>query len=210
MNKHLSLLTAALLLTGASSAFAASSTDLTVTGLITPASCTPSLVDGGVVDYGKLSAKDLNPTASTPLDEKTIRLTVNCDASTPFAISTIDNRKETPIPSSNINFGLGEINGTEKLGYYNLRLVNPVADVPVTTLQSRDNGGTWESMAVGLVRQGNLMGFGNQTGGVWAPDHLQNLSLDVSVKAYIARADSLTLTDEVKLDGSATFQIKYL
>lgn len=50
MNKHLSLLTAALLPTGVSSAFAASSTDLTVTGLITPGACAPALSKGGVVE----------------------------------------------------------------------------------------------------------------------------------------------------------------
>jgi type 1 fimbria pilin len=42
MNKTLSALWTALLLTAASPAFAAS-TDLTVTGIITPGACTPSL-----------------------------------------------------------------------------------------------------------------------------------------------------------------------
>ncbi|QAY88159.1 DUF1120 domain-containing protein [Pseudomonas arsenicoxydans] len=210
MNTHLSLLTAAVLLTGASSAFAASSTDLTVTGTITPVACTPSLAKSGIVDYAKISVKDLNLTTATNLGAETIQLTLNCDESARFAIRTIDNRENTSAPSSDINYGLGLINGTEKLGYYNLRLQNPVADVPVTTLQSNDKGATWGLSGAGLVRQSQWMGFGNQTAGVWAPDALQNLSLDVWVNAFIARADSLTLTDEVKLDGSATLQIEYL
>ncbi|SEE91789.1 DUF1120 domain-containing protein [Pseudomonas migulae] len=210
MTKHLSLLTAALLLTGASSAFAASQTDLTVTGTITPVACTPSLANSGIVNYTKISVKDLNLTTATDLGPETIQLTLNCNESARFAIRTIDNQENASAPSSDITFGLGLINGTEKLGYYNLRLQNPVADVPVTRLESNDKGATWRVSGGGLVRKTQWMGFGNQTAGVWAPDALKNLSLDVWVNAFIARADSLTLTDEVKLNGAATLQIEYL
>lgn len=49
MNKTLNSLLGAMLLTGSASAFAASSVDLAVTGLITPSACTPTLANGGVV-----------------------------------------------------------------------------------------------------------------------------------------------------------------
>lgn len=208
MNKRLSLLTAALLLTGASSAFAASSTDLTVTGIITPVACTPSLANGGVVDYGKRSAKDLNPTTHTQLGRETIQLTVNCDASTQFAIRTIDNRKNT---ASNRQFGLGLINTNEKLGGYDLGFRNPVADVPVSVLWSGNEGDTWGPFDDDtVIAPYQWIAFGTRTGAVWAPDFLQNVTLDVAIDTSIAPANSLTLTDEVTLDGSATLQIEYL
>ena len=213
MNKRLSLLTAALLLTGASSAFAASSTDLTVTGIITPTACTPSLANGGVVDYGKKSAKDLNPTAHTPLGVETIQLTVNCNTSTQFALKTSDNREGTASlgASSSGTFGLGLINTNEKLGYYNLSFMSPVADIPVTAIYSRNKGDTWGRLwEDDGITSADWVAFGNNPGSSWTPDFLQNVTVDIAVHTQIAPANSLTLTDEVKLDGSATLQIEYL
>lgn len=207
MKTIVSILTATLLITGASSAFAAS-TDLTVKGLITPSACAPNLANGGIVDYAKVSARDLNQTTTTPLGPQTLQLTVNCDASALFAISAIDNRNGTSM--GDVYFGLGLINETEKLGGYTLRLQDPVTDAPVSTLYSTDNGTTWSRSGAGLFAPGYWMGFGNETAGAWAPDALQNLTTNLVVEASIARADSLTLTDEAKLDGSATLQIEYL
>jgi Protein of unknown function (DUF1120) len=209
MNKHLSLLTAALLLTGASSAFAASSTDLTVTGTITPVACEPTLANGGVVDYAKISVKDLNETTNTHLGVETIQLTVNCDASAQFAISTLDNRPNTS--SSVGQMGLGLINGTEKLGYYQLGFKNPVADVPVSVMFSRNDGTTWQRFDDDVVKLPNdWIAFGNRISNVWTPEFVQNVTVDMWLSTAIAPTNSLTLTDEVKLDGNATLQIKYL
>jgi len=209
MNKRLSLLTAALLLTGASSAFAASSTDLTVTGIITPVACEPTLANGGVIDYGKISAKDLRETAHTPLDIKTIQLTVNCDASAQFAISTLDNQAGTASLGSEM--GLGLINGTEKLGYYQLGFKNPVANVPVSVGYSRNEGATWAGLADDEAKLPNdWIAFGNRISGTWTPEFVENVTVDMWLNTSIAPANSLTLTDEVALDGSATLQIEYL
>lgn len=54
MSKSLNTLIASLLLAGTGHAFAASSVDLSVKGLITPSACTPALSDGGVHEIGKL------------------------------------------------------------------------------------------------------------------------------------------------------------
>lgn len=69
MNKSLTLACTALLLASTAPAFAASSVDLTVKGLITPSACTPNLP--GTVDFGKISAKDLNQDSQTQLEAKT-------------------------------------------------------------------------------------------------------------------------------------------
>ncbi|MCP1520354.1 hypothetical protein J2Y74_004664 [Pseudomonas migulae] len=211
MNKRLSLLTAALMLTGASSAFAASSTDLTVTGIITPVACTPSLTNSGIVDYGKKSAKDLNPTTHTHLGVETIQLTVNCDASTQFALKTSDNRAGSTSAGGTTTFGLGLINTNEKLGFYQLSFMTPVADTPVTAMYSQNQGDTWSRLwDDDAVAPADWVAFGNQSGSTWAPDFVQNVTVDIGVNTHIAPANSLTLTDEVTLDGSATLQIEYL
>ncbi|WP_330220783.1 DUF1120 domain-containing protein [Pseudomonas frederiksbergensis] len=66
MKKCFAALSTTALISLAPYALAASSTDLTVTGTITPSACTPSLSGNGVVDYGKISARDLNQDTSTP------------------------------------------------------------------------------------------------------------------------------------------------
>jgi hypothetical protein len=208
MNKSISILCSALLLTGVSTAFA-SSTDLTVTGIITPDACTPTLSGGGIVDFGKIAAKSLNLTTPTRLEDKTVQLTVSCDAPTRFAVIPLDNREGSAIGSG--TFGLGLINGTQKLGRYYLQFVNHVADVPSTILTTLDDGVTWTRLwdddpAVPKRK----VALGSAGGSGWAPHHVQDTVMDIMLNTAIARADGLTLTDEVQIDGSATLQIDYL
>ncbi|WP_347904295.1 DUF1120 domain-containing protein [Pseudomonas purpurea] len=209
MNNKLSILTAALLLTGASSAFAASSTDLTVKGLITPSACTPTLSSGGIVDHGKISAKDLRPNNYTDLPRITLQMNMNCDAPTTYALNGIDNR-ESSAPSS-ISYGLGLINNTQKIGMFYLQFLNAVADgVGTEPLESSDNGLTWIDSADAIWPRQRLAGFGDQSSGAWYPQAIKDLTTDLIVITAIAPARGLDLTNEVTIDGSATLEVKYL
>ncbi|MBB6288422.1 uncharacterized protein DUF1120 [Pseudomonas sp. SJZ103] len=208
MSKSLILLSAALLLTSATSTFAASSVDLTVKGLITPSACTLTLP--GTVDFGKISAKDLNQDGTTRLEDKTLQLTVNCEAQTLFAINPVDNRAGTSSNSNIAGYGLGLINGTEKLGLYVVIVRNPVADIPSDMLQFRD--GAWRMQwDDDYVEPNRLIAFGSFVPDVgYLPHPLENASVEVLFNTWIAPANTLTLTDEVALDGSATLEVKYL
>jgi hypothetical protein len=209
MNKNVSLLAAALLLTGASSVIAASSTDLTVKGLITPNACTPVLAGGGIADHGKFSVQDLHPDKTTYLSEIIMQMTVSCDAATPFAINPIDNRAGTG--TSGAYFGLGLINTNEKLGHFRVVPRNVMADAThAQAILSTDGGETWlKEGSTAFWGVNNIWSVG-ALGPVIAPIAMKDLSLDLHVRTGIAPTNSLTLTDEVTLDGSATLQIKYL
>ncbi|AIG02813.1 Protein of uncharacterised function (DUF1120) [Pseudomonas fluorescens] len=206
MNHTLRVLATGLLLTSTSSAFAASTVDLTVKGLITPSACTPSLSSGGVIDHGKISAKDLRPDNPTLIGTHTLNLSVSCDAAIQFALHSIDNRAGSSLSST--SFGLGLINGTQKLGWYNLTLNNPVADtVAVQPIASTDAGNTWYSEKFwdpGLYMSIAAMDDSSQ------PLATKDLQVDLFVETVIARTDSLDLSNEVTLDGSATLEVKYL
>jgi hypothetical protein len=208
MNKRLTLLAAALLLTGTSSAFAASSTDLTVTGIITPAACTPSLGNGGIVDNGKISVQDLKPDRHTEFETR-MPMTVNCDAATLFAIAPIDNRAGTS--TAPLYFGLGLINTDEKLGYFRVSPRNIKADAAnAQSILSKDGGETWLQAGSREFWGVNNIWAVAAAGGAIVPIAVKDLTMDFSVFTGIAPADGLTLTDEVKIDGSATLQIQYL
>ena len=65
MKTLLSTVAASVMLVTGATAFAASTVDLAVKGLIVPSACTPTLSGGGIIDHGKISAKDLRPNNPT-------------------------------------------------------------------------------------------------------------------------------------------------
>lgn len=209
MNKHLIAVASALLITGTAPAFAASTVDLTVKGIITPNACTPSLSSGGVIDHGKMSAKDLNATQITLLPKVTLQMTVTCDAPVIFALKATDNRIGS---GSGSGFGLGFINGTQKLGSYSLTLgangSPPQADgETVQAIGSFDNGVTWErwnSFETGTYLSVATLADAN------TPRATQQLVTPVAYSGYINRTDGLDLSNEVNIDGSATIEVMYL
>jgi hypothetical protein len=204
MNQRISLLTAALLLSGASSAFAASSTDLTVTGLITPGACIPSLSNGGIVDHGKIPFKDLHPTTVTDLPRVTLQLAVNCEAANLFALAPKDNREGTAYRPD--TFGLGKVD-EQPLGDFSMILNNLMADgAAAKWIASEDGGNTWFRTV--YVDPTHIIA----AAAIGGPDTLlalKDLAADVSVHTSIAPAEGLNLTNEVPIDGSVTFDIKY-
>ena len=207
MNTVLKSLTAATLLLGSAHVLAASSVDLTVKGLITPSACTPTLSNGGAVDYGKISAKDLKVDQQTFLDSQTVQFTVTCDAATLMAMEAKDNREGSDANNDEMEFGLGLINGTDKLGGMELRMLNPVADsVPVATIGSYDGGVTWGTER-NLMRN-NLIA--PAVAGVNTPIPVQLWTADLNVMPFIAKTSGLTLTNEVAIDGSVTLTVRYL
>lgn len=210
MKTSLAALCAALLVASPWQAFAVSSVELTVSGTIVPSACTPTL-SAATVEHGKLSAKDLNVDRITKLTDAALQLQVSCDAPTLFALQGVDNRAGSSSDISGQSYGLNLINGNQKLGYFNLRLLNPVADtVAITPLASMDNGNTWTEAAGATWPPLQYAGFGDQSGGAWAPIQIQELITELQVMTYIAPTQDLDLTNEVPIDGSATLEVKYL
>lgn len=214
MNHSISAITGALLLLSVSHVSAASSVDLSVKGVITPSACVPALSQGGVADNGKVSIQDLTWGRATPLPGITLQLSVNCEASTLFAIKSHDNRQGSSAefgagPSS---FGLGLVNGDTKIGWYTLKMNNSLADgVSRLVIESID-GQTWLSAPEGTqVWQPNWMRTFNSAGSLDAtPLPMQTLETDLLIETWIAAKRYLPVGQEVPMDGSATLDIVYL
>ena len=206
MKKILVALSATALMSIAPFALAASTTDLIVTGSITPNACIPSLSGNGLVDYGKILAKDLNQDTSTPLEPRTVNLTVKCDAATRIALQGIDNRSG----SSDLNsaFGLGKANGAQNIGSYLLGMGNAIADgVNVQTIQSEDGVTGWSGKIFWTPGHFTSVSDPADTS---QPIHFQDLALDLVVGAFIVAANQLDLTNQITIDGSAALEMKYL
>lgn len=204
MKKYLAALSATALMNVAPFALAASSVDLTVTGTITPEACVPSFSQGGVIDLGKLSAKELNPTSWT-LITTPMELTVACDAPVTFALKGIDNNPGTA--ADNRTFGLGLTPANEKIGAFSAKFITVEADgVAARAIESINNGTTWSAAAYTYP---NRLISTSATGSL-LPIPVQNLVMNIETNVWISAANNLTLTDEVTIDGSATFEVKYL
>lgn len=195
-----------LLITCAPAVFAASNAGLSITGLITPGACTPTLSNGGIVSYGKLTVKDLNPDQPTSLQNGTLYLEVNCEAATLFTLTTIDNRDGSSAihPS---HHGLGVINDDQNLGSVAFGLFDTVADkAPVRTIMSRNDGANWRVSS--YLGHAALTSFAALTD-LTSPIAIKNLNARLTAFTTIVRANDLTLNDEIPIDGQVTVQLNY-
>lgn len=142
---RLSAIATAWLIIGTPSAQAASDTELTVTGFITPGACEPSLSANGIVDYGDVPLTELFPDKPTGLPTATLQLTINCEEKTPYTLMPRDNRPEGQPYNGHQGFGLSLFAPNIPIGSYFLTVPTlPLADgVPIGRLYSTNNGGSW-------------------------------------------------------------------
>ncbi|NWA65847.1 DUF1120 domain-containing protein [Pseudomonas reactans] len=199
---------AGLLIGNALPAFAASTTDLTVTGLITPSACTPSLSSGGLVEYGKVSAKDLDPIRTTILADARLEMEILCEGLTAMALKLIDNQQGTSI--NQYNLGLGLTSAQEKIGMVSIRFENPMADnVAVHVSESQDGGQTWAPNNGQAFYALSLHAPSNPAD-MTQPISSTRFTTGLKINAVIARADSLTLTGEEAFRANGTIEVNYL
>ncbi|QOQ73520.1 DUF1120 domain-containing protein [Pseudomonas poae] len=197
-------------------AHAASTAELTVSGLITPMACTPVLSAGGLVDFGKISQKDLNQATATRLPLKTLTLTVSCNAPGRYALRMRDNRDGTAHVNSEIYYGLGLDTAGNKLGVYSVKFdpKQTVADTfPVTYgTESTTGGVAWRTSNTNPIDIGSrsLLGFTDVVGSTAGPSAIQNLTSTLTLEAVINAKQNLDLSVDTLMDGSATLEVVYL
>ncbi|OAE10394.1 hypothetical protein AZH11_27225 [Pseudomonas simiae] len=216
MKTLLMALTACAWLTNASTAQAASTAELTVGGLITPMACTPVLSPSGLIDFGKISQKDLNQSTGTRLPLKSLTLTVSCNAPGRYALRMRDNRDGTAHVNSEIYYGLGLDSAGNKIGVYSVSFdpKQTVADtLPVTYgTESTTNGVAWRTSNSNPIDIGSksLLGFTDVVGSTAGPSAIQNLTSTLTLEAVINAKQNLDLSVETLMDGSATLEVVYL
>ncbi|WP_223592536.1 DUF1120 domain-containing protein [Pseudomonas sp. A-R-19] len=202
MKKYFAALTTTALISVAPFALAGPSTELTVSGVITPVACTPTLSVGDI-DLGSISYNQLEQEQNTLVGSHDVSLSMNCDGSTGFAIIAIDNKAGSGIGDG---FGLG-LNDGNPVGFFTPLIQRVTADTAVVDpIESNDNGVTWartDSAKPGIW-------LSAATPSSTTPIDAQNVTVDFKVDTYILRADELTLVGDLDLDGSATFEVMYL
>lgn len=184
--------------------------DLMVKGTIDVPSCTVSVANNGIYDYGKILPTIITSgTGHTDLGKMTKAWSVNCDANTFMTFKVTDNRSESASVSSHDSrtlntFGLGIVNKTGKLGYYTIKMTNPTVDGEATklfnTLQTSDTD-------IYVRHSDIIQGWGS-------PNSLaigRNFTADLAVNAYLAGTSIMAgpLTESIDLDGSTTLSFAF-
>ena len=71
--------------------------------------------------------------------------------------------------------------------------------------------GRWtEILTDDAIAPNDLVALGSRGDSGWAPHPIKDAIMDMTLYTSIAPARNLTLTNEVVIDGSATFEMKYL
>lgn len=193
---------------------AAVSRELTLASKVLPVSCVPTLSNNGEVDFGQISAQQLNRTGSTQLQRRSIQFAVNCDAPAQFAVQAIDNRNGSSTGLAQSDFGLGVDGRGNKIGSYSIAIdnVTTASGVSPSLIRTANAGLSWSTVAGSDATLGKniWLGFSDLSGATNAPVALEQVSTTLSVDVLIAPGNALSLSDTILLDGSATLEVVYL
>jgi type 1 fimbria pilin len=215
MKNYLAGLSAVALLSFAPYMLAASTTDLTVKGIITPIACTPGLSNNGRVDYGKISRQDLSADKRTQLRDQVLDLSIQCNGPSRFALVMRDNRDGSAIVNSEIYYGLNRDNSGNNIGLYSLNfdpaqtVVDDLSQVYRTDSTTGSTAWSSSSSRPIPIAAKSYLGFTDVASSNAGPIFIQNLSSRVTIEAVIAPTSELDLSAEIQLDGSATLDMIY-
>lgn len=208
MKKLLCTSVAGLLIGNALPAFATSTTELKVQGMIVPSACVPSL-STNAIELGRISVADLNEDTRTQLTSKTLQLNVDCEAATLFAMKATDNRVESA--NSANEFGIGKTASGQRIGGYVMFLDKGVADQkPVGAIFSINNGSSWTTLWWDNAVQTNFLVSIRDPGAERTPIPAKNTQFELKVNPFINAKNNVTIAEDTTIDGSVTIDVKYL
>ncbi|AZE56899.1 Beta-fimbriae probable major subunit [Pseudomonas synxantha] len=209
--------------------------DVRVIGSITPAACTPTVGGGGTIDYGHIHPSKLSSTDYTVLPEKTIALSITCDAPAKVAINAINGRPSSaagaieglggagtgPIPLGGETgpyvVGLGLTDDGKKIGGYRL-----MYDIASSTADGVNVANIWrfnfETDVHWLRSSSNLYhrvaprytSWSTETARPYLPVAATTFSATIKVHAYLNNTTELDISKPIVLDGLTTLELIYL
>lgn len=188
---------------------ASMSPELKVKGQMAVPSCKVAIANDGVFELGKLSNGLINSTSPTALAKSQKQLAVSCEAETFLNFTVVDNREGTASATDSTHFGLGNVNGAGKLGYYKVNVLTATVNATPSALFSVKKGTTaFSTVSSTYIDKNNVTGWAKSTS-------IQNsgklFSALLEVEPYLASSKDMNgpITDNVKLDGSSTLSFAY-
>lgn len=220
-------LLAVILSSCAFSAMADPTAVLKVRGVLTNAACSPELSNGGVVDYGAVSLSSLSDSAVNQLGQKTVNLTITCDAATKVSWNLVDDRVDSragitvsngnatsgSVSDANQTYGVGFTAGNVAIGNYSLfvDVGNVIADTnTVDTIYMVGNNNSWAKSTDGVTEGTSNRDITVATTGSVQPLAFRNARFPLVTSLAIQDTKTLAITDDTELDGQITISLRYL
>lgn len=207
----------------------AQSAGLSLTGTITPASCTLILGSGGVADYGTSTAVTVRALATVAgtnvhynMGTKTFTWTVACTAATPLQLAFTDNKAGKVLAmdsADSIRYGLVDgASGTTSIGSYTVDFTSAAATtvdgVAALGFLNAPTGTTaWASpynSTVGTAQPGRAVGFKGFSTTQTSPSQMTNASGTMTVSTSLGKAYADAAFTAITLNGSGTITLQYL
>jgi hypothetical protein len=211
MNKKISLcmLAAAMALTMGGSALAdAPIAELKVIGSLDVPGCTVTADNNGTYDFGSISPTTIKSgTTAVALTAKSQQWAINCSGTTYLTFKVIDNQAASVSAAGGGNFGLGNVNGTGKLGYYTVAMSNPTVDGVASSVFST-NTTTIAGAATASVYSGAYtMGWSTAS----ALKAGQDFGVTLAVTPRLAGTTTMNgpITSDTDLNGSLTLNFAF-
>ena len=213
-----------------SSAFANTAV-LQVKGKLMTSSCTPTLTNGGLVDYGNIKVGDLDDSYPNDLGVKDITLTVNCSAPTRVAISITDDRQSSVsdavlvlVPLIGVSaqndeftkYGLGKTSNGVNIGAWTpfINRATALADSASATLiyDMPNATGLWSPLELEMgdyqdIPTNSLVTLGDSNN---IPLAFTSATFPMKTSVVIDDTTTLALTDDTNIDGQATISLVYI
>ena len=216
-----------------------SSATLEVTGTLTPGSCTPTLSNSGIIDYGTIYGMGLIA-VSNQLGVKNIDLTIVCDSPTMVAVYSTDNRADSQAaveiknswnsnstistPITKQRYGLGKTTAGKPIGAFSIgvdlegltvdaQAVSAI-ELLVTSNVNASNV-SWTRTSTGALYEHSYSSWDAVTPGYYDygrfyPIAFTNATLPLIISAAVSQYNTLDTKDEINLDGNVTLSMVYL
>lgn len=206
------------------SAFAAETAVLKVTGTLTNASCTVELGNGGVFDYGAIRLGELSATQSNIIGEKQLPATIHCSAPTKVGFTLTDNRSDSnagltvPVGTTGGStsakyktYGVGTTTNGVKIGSYAMWTMDPTVDgnsVDGIAHNLDWPDGKWTAASGPRSDAFSILTFAEK--GTTTPMPITTASFNFVTNLVISDTATLAITDDTALDGQTTMTLVYL
>ncbi|MBB5392709.1 MULTISPECIES: DUF1120 domain-containing protein [unclassified Herbaspirillum] len=200
---------------------AAPSTEVKVSGKVTPAACSLEIGNRGYVVYGLIASASINKTSNTTLPTQSASFSITCDQPIRIALSFTDNRAGSKVPGlfrytnaaysgwygDQAMYGLGTV-GNKNIGAFQLGLANVRHDRGntyglISTSSAAD--AHWGYNSTNLLAAGEWYGWGGST---VAP--LKTITGELTVTPVLEQGQNLPTGEEINFDGSVTMEVRYL
>ncbi|MDQ0009499.1 type 1 fimbria pilin [Luteibacter jiangsuensis] len=194
-------------------AMATDSAELKVSGTITPASCSVSILGPSEVQLDPVKLADFAPGQDLSLETKDANLSIDCQG-TParFRLKAVDSGEGVSTDGANhYSLGRNEQGGSNKPnGYFKLS-IDAGAMTSKYVLKSIDSGvgqawGTPGTGEVAFDHDGEAFAFANEADAT-EPAALTDLTVPLKIAAVLAKDP--VVNEDVALSGRATIEIFY-